>query len=590
MRTCRLIEGIAGLLLAGSLLFAGDDEEQPGGAEALRVDDATAVLVAGEVVRGDLELTETTLGKRRGQRYREVSARGNVLLLEDAEGRIVWFATEAGAGIVAGIERLVSAELAAEYVELAEDAVATRDVPLLRRLVKRARALGAEDSPLDKVEKKIEAYVRQKKKPVAKKVAAIEARAEALDAGEHAAFWRRVDAVRAAFPPGVQARLYEAMLQRQPRHPEATAGVRELVLAAFFADVPADKVGRICRNDADTHGWLECLAISAEMPLEIALPPDRNTGIDEEERRLGQLVSRWRPDLVCFRTENLRVMTPRVNPGSIARCLRMGELVSRTLNDVFSQGRAERPTSSRLTLYLYESKGEYRKKSVPAGVSGLGGKEWSAGHYSTKDNVQHIYLPSPRAEFDKVMATYAHELTHNWVMMKCPLFTFEQTLARRGPQTGFWIVEGIADFVEEFRWDLEAGLAEAWNDRGDSLDIVRNLDPESLLPWEFVFTATQEEFHALSPEPKHKVPISWKQGWSRNVSDLRLFYVQSAATCQYLYHGDDEGTREAFLHYVASYYTARTDELSPEAAFGCDAAELGRRVEAFARAKGPAPK
>jgi hypothetical protein len=119
---------------------------------------------------------------------------------------------------------------------------------------------------------------------------------------------------------------------------------------------------------------------------------------------------------------------------------------------------------------------------------------------------------------------------------------------------------------------------------GTFADVRLAVRPEDLLPWEMVYKAGYESFMALSRDPQHARPVvrRWRLG-RRDVVPARLFYEQAAATVHFLYHGEGGAYRERLLDYVTAHYAGRREGLAIGTAFGMTPAELGRKVEAYAR-------
>jgi hypothetical protein len=241
------------------------------------------------------------------------------------------------------------------------------------------------------------------------------------------------------------------------------------------------------------------------------------------------------------------------------------------------------PEPPRLTLHLFESKDDYLIAAGGPGEAGRG-LEATAGHFDPGANVSRIFLPSGPEAFDEVAGTYAHELTHHWVFTRCPLFKPSE-LARRPTLTpGFWIVEGIADFLGEGRYDVRRFDAELFNPRSLSLDLVANAAPDQLIPWERLFTLTQADFHHLDGKTTFVIPTRWRLGWLQQPTQVSMFYAQSAAVCHYLYGTWHGKSRDVLRTLVADYYTGRTTpdhvlehtRMTPEL--------LGKTVRDYARA------
>lgn len=72
------------------------------------------------------------------------------------------------------------------------------------------------------------------------------------------------------------------------------------------------------------------------------------------------------------------------------------------------------------------------------------------------------------------------------------------------------------------------------------------------------------------------------------MSGTRLFYDQAAAACCYLFEAEGGARRQQLLDYLTAHYRGETPSI--EQAFGLPAAELGRRIEAWAKERSAGPR
>jgi hypothetical protein len=260
-------------------------------------------------------------------------------------------------------------------------------------------------------------------------------------------------------------------------------------------------------------------------------------------------------------------------PGALARTLALGELVCTALEEVFGGPPADAAPRDPLLLHLFENEEDYLRFS--------GGLEWSAGHFDRLRELSRVYVPSGDDDFERVLATYAHELTHHWLQMRCPRYPFRPVEAEDAARPGYWIVEGFASMVEEFQFDWRGG---SWSDavrRSDRLDLVANAGAEGLVAWPEVFGWSQVDFQSRAPANRGLAPSSWWLGRGRPYDFRSAYYAQAAAACHYYWKRD----RERLLGYLAKYYAGADEGLDVAAHFGVPADELGRLVTDFARAE-----
>lgn len=463
----------------------------------------------------------------------------------------------------AAIEKM-DAELATRYATLAQQALRSRDVMLVRRLLTEAVSRGATGRALESAQDGLGRMLEDPRPapPQPRLVTAIETEEAALIESE------RGELLRSAHDAGAgefRHRILRALLERDAKDAATIAAIASFVPE----DAPAAK-------EFDAASWLDFLEAHHANPLRFIAPP---AGDPEgyEERRLAREVKSWRPDLSGYRTTDLCIVTPPGAPGAVASALSIGELVCDLLAEMFGgAGDAERDP---LLLLLYESRTGYVEQSRRHQSEPEAARDWSAGHFDPVEGVSRMFIPETDEEYAQLLGTYAHELTHHWLDRRAPFpsgFPPET-------QPAFWVAEGFPSMVSEFRLDPRAKTWEPRNSRAHSLDIVANAKPDQLLPWDRVFAMSQEEFAALSAENEHPIPLSWHLGAVSKRSDIELFYAQAAAACHFLYQAENGARRAALLQYVRDWYEKRDEALDPQRAFGLSAQALGARAVAYAR-------
>ena len=546
-----------------------------------RVDVDALVLRNGEVSEGAFAVDWKARTLLEGEQSIPFS---DVLLLLDQGGRPL--VVSAGAGLGDAVRALGMSRAAPAYAAIAKEGVTTRDVAFLGRIAAKARAMGSEDEALQNVEKRIVVWSRKPPKNIDREaVAALEEREREVDRRLATTAFELLEKLDDDAPERLRLLLLRATLRDAPDHAgameavwrrvEEAGGDGEVVRGLLAADREDPAAKR-------AQGWIEYLLVADARPTSLFSPPTKKTGLSTDERALGRATTRWRPDLIGVRSDELRIFTPLADPGILAQCLATGHLVTDQLDAMFAGAVVDvRPP---MTLYLYESKQEYQSQSASRGEGEEGETKYRAGHYSPMDNLQHVYMPEAKDARERVLRTYAHELTHNWAQMRCPLYGAGEAIdaGKRGAnRRGYWIVEGFARFVQEFRYDFEAGVADPLNPRARSLDAV--VHARTLHKWDALFRLSSKSFHRLSHEPRHQVRLRWRLGRNVSLSDANLFYDQAAATVHFLYHGERGTYRDELLAYLKAYYTGDEAGLDVQEAFGLSPDELGERVRAFSR-------
>ncbi len=488
----------------------------------------------------------------------------------------------------AGVAAIARAEASKELLALVPAAVAAGDAELARRILGSAVEGGASDaevSPIDAAIVTLEATPRPKDESKAAEAAT---RFGALLHREADALVAVAEAMPKDAPADVGVALVRAAVEREPQHEGATRWVR----SRLPKELPVVEPLRL-------DDWLDFIEVRGRLKVRVwGMGKDNTTiwGSDADKPSDGSHLfndfwsarSMWpgEVDMVAFQCGPLVVFSPLERPGAIVRCLALGRLVSDTLDKVFEPIAKPRTDSEELILHLYSNKEQYLQQSRPTGEADRGGGdglENTAGHYSPSDNVTRMFFPGDEEGDLEMYGTYAHELTHHWIERRRPMPGGEDSSDRSSSTPGYWVVEGFADFVRGFVFDLEAQRGTAENARADYADCLAGIAPESLIPWSKHLTLTQGEFAKLSMEDAVPVPRRWRLGPNGMTVPKVLFYDQGAAVCAYLYLAEKEKHRKALLDFVYAYYAGKAKADTLERSTGLTPDELGKRVVAWCK-------
>lgn len=531
-----------------------------------RIADGVVVLSDGQVHAG----TITWSSAARELRFRGGPRRGvgldRVWLLLDGDGRILHAKDAASAARV--LAPAAASRKAGDWLSLAKRAWRFREVSLLRDYAAEALRRGASDTSVSRLLKqaaRYEARTEDASASDAERVAKLKAQAEAIRAQEGRGMFET--AVSREVGDGGHARvdLVRAVLEARAGQPEAVAWVRERVPATLDPGTPFDALE-----------WLDFVEAASHQPITVR-GKDASGG-----DALTALRRTWRRDLVALETARVRIVTPVAQPGRIARCLALGELACTALDGFFGgASSAHFDGAEPLTLLLFETQKAY-VASTP-GAQGATMLANSAGHYSPAEGVSRLFLPEGEEAFERVTATFAHELTHHWLDQRLALLRPE---AGRGiPPTapGAAIEEGFATMIEESAFDLRRRKWAPADHRADSLDIVANA--QRLLPWGALLDMGQDDLHRLSSEPTQHVPMRWRLGVYRQVSEVDLFYAQGAALCHYLVNVEDGKRKGILFDWVTDLHAGRTQPGDALRRTGLGADRLGANVIAWSKAR-----
>lgn len=453
------------------------------------------------------------------------------------------------------------------------DAMGARDWSFARDLLARCRELHADErwavlreQELDRAQKSERGRVR-----------AQQARAVRSKAGKGRglavqALQKTVSAWRTARSAADYRAGLRFLLEQQPRSAFAQQSVRQLLRRHDPAIV--------AREPFQAADWLHYLAAVANTPVQwLAADPEGGT----YPRQLHQWQQSWRKDLRAVQSERLVLFSPITEPGSLARALATGELVCDVLERMFANMPKRRTELEPMLVFLYSARADYLRESrkIGASVAAI-----ASGYYSWHEQPpkSRLFVPGDAVGFASALPTLAHELTHQWLMDRCPAFEPNAAAALAGPKA-FWIVEGFASLIEQFEFDVANNTAR-FGKGGDlhRADLVASLPTGRHLDWDWLVNAKRSQFARLT-NGKQLLDVGSRTRLGRRyrVRAVDLFYAQSAMLTRYLYEAEGGKYRQRLLDYVVSYYTGKLDELDFEKAFGVAGKDLGDKVAQYAK-------
>jgi hypothetical protein len=474
---------------------------------------------------------------------------------------------------------------------LVDAAIAAGDVELAGDLLARCRELEADEAWASGKEKAIAAKGKEPKlrvdaaKSAATKTAAQGVAAAALDDVHRslAAWTQRPDYDR--------RHALRFVLRQAPGHAGATADVRAL-LAKELGSGPGNGAGSIVPPEPFAAiDWLDFLDATAA--TKVAFFEARGEDFTDQsfdsitlqhKQHLLEWREKWRPDLKALRSERLIVFSPITQPGSLAKGLAAGELVCDTLEAMFASAPRVRTDPRPMLVFVYPDRDEYLAEAKKVGFESL---EWTAGFYSDHLNERvaksRLFVPSDEAGFLGALPTLAHELTHQWLMDRCPAFQTDPAKVRL-MEAPFWIVEGFASLIEQFEFDFARRKAVLGKANLERADVVASAHGTQLLDWNWLVEARRAEFARLQIGNKEiNVPSSLLLGSTFKARPVQLYYAQAAMLCRYLYDAEGGRHRAALLAYVIAWYAGKVDELDFAKAFGATAKELAPKVIEYSR-------
>lgn len=176
--------------------------------------------------------------------------------------------------------------------------------------------------------------------------------------------------------------------------------------------------------------------------------------------------------------------------------------------------------------------------------------ELTQGIYLPKKQAFYFYLQGPRAE-----AICAHEATHQLFQETGPV------APEVGDRSNFWIVEGIALYMESLQNYEGYVTLGGWE--ADRLQFARH-----------------HVFNGQFQMPLAKL-VEFGREQLQKDEDIKRIYSQSAGLAQYLMIGQAGKHREATIDYIASVYSGRDQAKSLASLTGVSLAEHDAAYKAF---------
>ena len=448
----------------------------------------------------------------------------------------------------------VDRRLAEGYAALARLATDSHDPKLVSDLIEEAQRRGASEGKLAATRRTLELWRRASRKRDVNAAAArsVHSRREQLDRAGDAELVSR----SREESPTVRRIILDELLRRTPGHAGA---IEEIARSAPFG------IDEVAKNP---RGWLALTTLEDEGTLVFV---DDRHGSRAARERLATERARWSRSLIAVETDTMILVGPKSVPEQLALGVRLGELVSKCLDQLFDVRTSH--TRSPLTLLVHADQASYRA------FAGDDIQSWSAGFYDPNENVCRLFVPDDTRATERFRSTYVHELVHHWISTRAPFVRSRADRSGESDSPAFWLCEGFATMLEEYQFDLERGTWRPADERASSLDVIAHATESELLPWTSILSLTQEDFLRLADDNRRVLTRRYVLGGSTVASDKRLFYMQSAAVAHHLVQNDQ--TPE-LLRALEGWYTDRGAATDARGAFGRNEAALGRSVKRWA--------
>ena len=289
----------------------------------------------------------------------------------------------------------------------------------------------------------------------------------------------------------------------------------------------------------------------------------------------------WSKDAILIRTQNLLFFSRETDPAIVGSCVRTGEGSLRALAQLLPPS-TEEQAKERLDVRLHKTREDYLAEATRQNEF----LEWSAGNYSPMEGISRFYVPragdsgQPTEVPDQPLGrdlfkVIAHDLTHHYIAERW-------TKTRRDSrQPGFWVVEGMARFVEDQFIELGRRGGGLDDTTVPSLDAVAQLAKrDSLLPMEQLVDGSQEDFLRLDKNPALQVRLQ-NTVVEYRLSMAHLYYEQAGSLVFFLLNHCGPDGRTKLLDYLSAHYRGRSRRKGWEALGFSSAADLDKKFRAF---------
>lgn len=429
-----------------------------------------------------------------------------------------------------------------------------------RRVLARLRAAGASEKRLQRLDAMLNGKSPRSDAVRAKKLAAQEdaARDAAVEGFLNGVSW----CSERGFATAATVLLADVAKIRGGADSDVEARAKRLVPAGFpWKDAP--------------DAWQQWMTWAE------ALLPSGGTFFETDDAAWGRLTNEpWvsrRP--LGFRTRNMILFCMDKDVAVCGRSLLLGEGTIRALQVFLGQEDAPpaRSDAERLEVRIHANKKSYLEEPARGGKT----PEWSGGYYSPAENVSRFFVdrgekgngPPDLRELGRVLT---HELTHHYVE-----FRWMQGRGGGGG-AGYWVIEGIATFVENQAVQMERrGLA--FDDRTvPNLDAMSTVAKQAntLFKAEKFVDMSHGDFDGLNDAFLMRVKLR-NSTEEKGYTQRGLWYDQAGALTFFFLHERGEEGRRRFVDYMRAHYTGVAPR-SGWLALGYDSAEeLDKDFSAF---------
>lgn len=524
-------------------------------------DFAGCLLADGTVVAGAVTVAADGTVRIAGAKGEPQVLRPHEVALATADGKVVHRGEEYGA--YAAWRRALEGEAAAAYAELFRKAVSEGVLPAARTYLTRARSFGIGDAQAEALDRMLtgrlphaNAALKQPRLDAAEAEITSAVADGALQASEWLASRGCGTAATAVLDVGIRA---------APARADLVARALQLVPPEF------PQIGSSDRG----REWLRWAAELVPAGAAFVAPSDPLW------QRLASEPA-WAKGAIALRSRTVLFVSKTADPAVVGPCLRNGEGAVRALDALFRDGVPLPVTgdADRLEVRLHADRKSYMAERTPYG----GAMTWSAGYYSPAEKVSRFYVPGgdeeAAARGRTLFRVLAHELTHHYIEQR-----WAEGRGAGAATPGYWVVEGVANFVEEQTVEMGRSGLRFDDPTVESVDMSAQIDAKGLLyPLGRFLELSHLGFRQIEQKPVATVQLrNTLAGFE--VDRISLFYAQAGSVAFWLIHRGGAEGRKRFIDYLRLHYDGRTVR-DVAAAFGfASAAEMEAEYRKFLAAQ-----
>jgi hypothetical protein len=488
------------------------------------------------------------------------------VLLEAADGTYLWCAEPVR--YAEHLRTLVRAGDAKAWVELAREALGTKDPDIVGRYVKTARELGSTDPDLTKTEKARLDLVAKPQRLNKARADELAKREAELVAAPVKGLVDRATRLPDTAPRGARLELLAAALELAPDSNAAQTALEE--------SLPAAEAGDLGWPGSD---WV-ALAAAARSGALRALT-ERSDGTTGEH--VARARTAWRTardgDVVALGDERVVLVANAPRQDALRRVLGWADLVCCALEEMWGAPRGS--DAPPLAIWLHPDVASYHAL-VPQQTPDLKRQpETALAWHDWERDAVHVVVPEDAVQLADTQTAFAHALAHLWMRTRMP--GVKPGLPLDDKAAGWWLAAGMATFVEELGFDAGTRGFGVQTGFTPSFDLIGQLGNESLIEWSELYEWDRARTARADSRGTQVVALRLKLGPKVLLSQLQLFYLQSAATVHYLWSADGGAHRAALLELVGAWHSNQHKSIEIEQAFGMTPAELGKRVHEWTR-------